>query len=235
MWRYGGDARGQHPRNIARRAARAAREGRGVVGLTPVVDHRPAQTAFEGRLRRLGEMMEEQRQTIGMNEGAKGNPGGQGAKIERGFKNPAQPTLTEAGIDKNLAKRARATAAVPAQEFERLLSEWRTDMEKARTPYLSLFRKKYTPKKLIRLSQARGSPLRCSRWSKPATREGDLALPDPRSLTILALPPSAHRRRGALHKRLCMAQYGPGKSAASPQNLKPRSFGRPTGKRQSFA
>ena len=51
----------------------------------------------------------------------------------RGGKNPEQPaTLAEAGIDKNLAKRARTLAAVPGEKFEKLLGEkrqredWRT-------------------------------------------------------------------------------------------------------------
>lgn len=48
-----------------------------------------------------------------MAKGAKGNPGGQGAKIVRVADEPAQITLAEAGIDKNLADRARKYAAVP--------------------------------------------------------------------------------------------------------------------------
>lgn len=54
--------------------------------------------------RRLGELIAQQRMTVGLNTGAKGNPGGRGAKIVRGEKDPAQPpTLAEAGIEKRIA------------------------------------------------------------------------------------------------------------------------------------
>lgn len=36
------------------------------------------------------------------------------------------PTLEEAGIDKHLADRARKLAAVPVDEFEERIEEWRT-------------------------------------------------------------------------------------------------------------
>ena len=75
--------------------------------------------------RRLGELMAAQKAAVGV---AKGNQ-----HSARGGKNPEQPaTLAEAGIDKNLAKRARTLAAVPGEKFEKLLSEkrqredWRT-------------------------------------------------------------------------------------------------------------
>lgn len=42
-----------------------------------------------------------------MNVGARGNPNGQGASLVRVADEPAQITLAEAGIDKNLADRAR--------------------------------------------------------------------------------------------------------------------------------
>jgi hypothetical protein len=59
-----------------------------------------------------------QKATVGV---AKGNQ-----HSARGEKNPEQPaTLAEAGIDKNLAKRARTLAAVPGEKFEELLSEKR--------------------------------------------------------------------------------------------------------------
>ncbi len=36
-----------------------------------------------------------------------------------------RPTLAEAGIDKNLADRARKYAAVPEEQFEAVVSDWR--------------------------------------------------------------------------------------------------------------
>lgn len=67
--------------------------------------------------RRLGELMEYQRQTVGMNTGAKGV--GTEVRVD------TKPTLAEAGIDKNLADRARKMAAVPEEKFEAALGEWR--------------------------------------------------------------------------------------------------------------
>jgi hypothetical protein len=69
--------------------------------------------------RRLGEMMAAQ---------PKAKPPGtnQHRKVDRGIKNPEAPaTLNEACIDKNLAKRARAMAALPPAEFERDVMEAR--------------------------------------------------------------------------------------------------------------
>lgn len=70
--------------------------------------------------RRLGELMASQAATVGKAEG----------RLRRGLdSNPrelaAPPTLAEAGIDKNLAHRARTLAAVPAEKFEDLLKDKR--------------------------------------------------------------------------------------------------------------
>ena len=70
--------------------------------------------------RRVGELMQGGGRTIGKARG----------QLRRGVeltpRGPADPpTLAEAGIDKNLAKRARALAAVPEQKFEELLGEKR--------------------------------------------------------------------------------------------------------------
>lgn len=70
--------------------------------------------------RRLGELMNAQGETVGkaagqLRRGLKSNP--------RGESDP--PTLAEAGIDKNLAHRARTLAAVPEKKFEELLSNKR--------------------------------------------------------------------------------------------------------------
>jgi FtsZ-binding cell division protein ZapB len=70
--------------------------------------------------RRLGELMAAQGETIGKATG----------HLRRGLElNPREPTdpptLAEAGIDKNLAHRARTYAAVPKDQFEQLLSKKR--------------------------------------------------------------------------------------------------------------
>jgi hypothetical protein len=64
--------------------------------------------------RRLGELMQHQRETVGLAK----PPGANQYKdrVERGPE--AQPTLAEAGIDKHLAHRARTKAAMPEPDFE---------------------------------------------------------------------------------------------------------------------
>jgi hypothetical protein len=62
--------------------------------------------------RKLGQLMQAQKETVGLNKG--GRP-------KTGFvENPvsSKPTLAEAGINKNLAQRARTAAAMPASDFE---------------------------------------------------------------------------------------------------------------------
>jgi len=86
--------------------------------------------ALEIRLRaerRLGAIMQAQKQVVGVNKG-----GGDQRSDHRGSQNPggAQsqpklPTLAEAGIDKNLAKRARSAATLPQEEFEEIIKEGR--------------------------------------------------------------------------------------------------------------
>lgn len=73
--------------------------------------------------RRLGEMMRQQKETVGLNVGAMGAGINQYTTKElRGTGNPTplddRPTLAEAGIDKNLAKRARRAAEKSPEEFE---------------------------------------------------------------------------------------------------------------------
>jgi hypothetical protein len=65
--------------------------------------------------RRLGQLMQVQRETFGLNKG-----GGDQRSDHRGIQNPGDPpTLAEAGIDKNLAKKARAAAAAMSEaEFK---------------------------------------------------------------------------------------------------------------------
>jgi hypothetical protein len=68
--------------------------------------------------RRLGQLMEAQKTTIGFNEGAKGSRV-KGARVSD------KPTLAEAGIDKNLANRARKACAVAESEVEEKKQEIR--------------------------------------------------------------------------------------------------------------
>jgi hypothetical protein len=86
--------------------------------------------AFEIRKRaerRLGEMIQEQRETVGL-----AKPGGDMRTKHRVAKKPdAIPTLLEAGIDKNLAHRARSAAAVPAEKFAQIVKEGREQITAA--------------------------------------------------------------------------------------------------------
>lgn len=71
--------------------------------------------------RRLGELMQAQRESVGL-----AKPPGSNQYKDRVRTGPEAPaTLAEAGIDKHLADRARKMAAVPEAKFEGLLGEWR--------------------------------------------------------------------------------------------------------------
>lgn len=77
--------------------------------------------------RRIGELMQAQRETEGMNRGA---AAGGGKESPRGsYTDPRDetPTLREVlgKNHKHIADRARKMAAVPSEEFESRLSEWR--------------------------------------------------------------------------------------------------------------
>lgn len=72
--------------------------------------------------RRLGEMLAEQKATVGLNRGLSGS------RVSGSEKEPVKdtrPTLADAGIDKKLSSRAQALAAVPEEEFEDHIGEWR--------------------------------------------------------------------------------------------------------------
>ena len=75
--------------------------------------------------RRVGELIQGQKGSGGLAKG--GSP-----YKSTGLKNiPVEkaPTLAEAGIDKNLAARARALAKVPEKKFEMLVTDWRGHSE----------------------------------------------------------------------------------------------------------
>lgn len=65
--------------------------------------------------RRLGQMIEKQKATVGLNRGAKGS------KVTGSVRVPLKddaPTLADAGVDKHLADRDRKLAAIPEAKFE---------------------------------------------------------------------------------------------------------------------
>src|SRR5690348_1055042 len=74
--------------------------------------------------RRIGELMEAQRETVGL--APAGRPKEIGSNADPIIR---PPTLAEAGIDKHLADRARKYAAVPEQEFENILADRRERIE----------------------------------------------------------------------------------------------------------
>lgn len=78
--------------------------------------------------RRIGQMMQEQKKTVGFNAGT----AGRGRPTKGGFsKNPpkkdARPTLAETGIDKNLAHKARKAAAKSEDEYAKELEAKRAE------------------------------------------------------------------------------------------------------------
>jgi hypothetical protein len=82
--------------------------------------------AWEIRIRserRLGGVMEAQKETVGFNEGTKGSR-------VRGARVSEKPTLSEAGIDKNLAHRARKLSAMSDQNFEKMVVDGRDQLVK---------------------------------------------------------------------------------------------------------
>jgi len=79
--------------------------------------------------RRLGEIIAAQKTTVGLANG--GEHGGRSSKIDGSRAEPSniRPTLAEAGIDKKLSSRAQQYAAIPAPQFEAILSERRERIE----------------------------------------------------------------------------------------------------------
>lgn len=72
--------------------------------------------------RRIGELMAAQRDNGDMAKGA-ANAGWKETRVD------SAPTLAEAGIDKNLADRARKYAAIPEQEFNEIVGDWKGRVE----------------------------------------------------------------------------------------------------------
>ena len=79
--------------------------------------------------RRLGEMIQAQKATVGLNEG--GWHGNQHTGVVPSENRPADqpPTLADVGIDKKLSSRSQAIANIPEDEFEMTLAEHREQQQ----------------------------------------------------------------------------------------------------------
>lgn len=79
--------------------------------------------------RRVGELLQQQRETVGLATGREGK------RKSLGVENTPSDrlTLAEGGIDKNLAKRARKLAAVDDDTFHGMISDWRASVEQENT------------------------------------------------------------------------------------------------------
>ena len=73
-------------------------------------------------MRRIGELMEAQKESVGLNKG--GRPKEKtGSATDPVSDTPKPPTLAEAGIDKHLADKARKAARLPREDFERKVDQ----------------------------------------------------------------------------------------------------------------
>jgi hypothetical protein len=81
--------------------------------------------------RRLGEMIRQQKETVGLNRGTAGTMRGKdesgGAVVEP--PEDTRPTLADVGISKRLSSRSQAIAAIPSEEFEDTLAEHREQQQ----------------------------------------------------------------------------------------------------------
>jgi len=76
--------------------------------------------------RRLGQLIEQQKQTVGLAKGSKGQLRGRNGSGGVVITPPENlPTLESQGIDKNLAKQARRLAALPEEKFQEAISNAR--------------------------------------------------------------------------------------------------------------
>jgi hypothetical protein len=81
---------------------KAAQRGAALMRSGPIAD---AAAPKDRAIRRLGEIMEAQRKTVGLSEG--------GRRTKTGLSKNPVITLAEIGVDKNLAHQARKFAALP--------------------------------------------------------------------------------------------------------------------------
>src|SRR6516165_12216901 len=73
--------------------------------------------------RKLGQLMQAQKESVGLNRGAAGGGKKDGARGVLITPRDLRPTLASQGIDKNLAKEARALSAPSEQDFEQEIAE----------------------------------------------------------------------------------------------------------------
>jgi hypothetical protein len=75
--------------------------------------------------RRVGELIQQQRESVGLNRGTAGagRPTKGGSRKEP--PNVQPPRLIDAGIDKKLSARAQQLAAVPEPKFNAMIADWR--------------------------------------------------------------------------------------------------------------
>ncbi len=74
--------------------------------------------------RRLGEIIQQQKETAGLHEG------GRPSKTPTQSEGVSKATLSDAGIDYKLSSRAQKMAAVPEEQFEGMVSDWRERVTK---------------------------------------------------------------------------------------------------------
>lgn len=90
--------------------------------------------------RRLGEIIKQQKDTVGLNTGAAGI--GKSAVQE----DDRTPTLGDAGISKNLSSDAQKLAEISDEDFEDRVDDWRGNIEDGKTqPTIKLLTKKPKP------------------------------------------------------------------------------------------
>jgi hypothetical protein len=103
-------------------------------------------------LRKLGEMIDAQRRTVGLNTG--GRPS---KKTASKPDEVSKPTLKQAGIGNHLAHAARGAAGLSEEDFEEKITEWRQQSLAAKRVKLLRFvdprrRSKYSAHPLIKLA-----------------------------------------------------------------------------------
>ena len=76
-------------------------------------------------VRRLGEMIQAQKETVGLNRGraGMGRPTALGGAVTEQPKTDDRPTLAQAGIDRKLSSQAQRMASIPLERFEELLKK----------------------------------------------------------------------------------------------------------------
>lgn len=81
--------------------------------------------------RRLGELLLLQKQTVGLNSGARvsGNKPGAGKAQPAVVTDDRRLRLADVGISKDLSSRSQKLAAVPDEEFEEAIGEWRESVK----------------------------------------------------------------------------------------------------------